>query len=107
MPTTARLAWCTAKRRTLPQGANVPYRREVGRRGADLGLTRLGAEPENMYAGHAVCQRDSRQQIFGDKVARLWSGRHIPLRPLAAVIVRAVAVMTCFMAWSRGLEGLQ
>ena len=42
MPTTARLAWCTAKRRTLPQGANVPYRCEVGRRGADPPTCRTG-----------------------------------------------------------------
>ena len=42
MPTTARLAWCTAKRRPLPQGANVPYRREVGRRGADPPTCRTG-----------------------------------------------------------------
>jgi hypothetical protein len=61
MPTTARLAWCAAK--------GGPSRREptspTAAKWVVVGLTRLRAEPENMDAGHTVCQRGSRQQIFG------------------------------------------
>jgi len=59
MPTTVRLAWCALKAGT-PAGSQRPHRREV----VVVRLTRQRPEPEIMDAGHTVCQRGSRQQIF-------------------------------------------
>jgi hypothetical protein len=42
MPTTARLAWCTAKRRTLRREPTSP----TAAKWVVVGLTRLRAEPE-------------------------------------------------------------
>ena len=75
MPTTARLAWCTAKRRTLPQGANVPYRREVGRRGADPPTCRTGKY------GRRTHSLPTRQSTANSRRSRTYL--HCRHRPLA------------------------
>jgi hypothetical protein len=66
MPTTVRLARCAAK---AGHSHWEPTSSTARPKWVVVGLTRLRAEPENMEAGHTVCQRGSRQQIFGDRVA--------------------------------------
>jgi hypothetical protein len=61
MPTTVRLARCAAK----AGHSHWEPTSSTAAKWVVLGLTRLRAEPENMDAGHTVCQRGSRQQIFG------------------------------------------
>ena len=63
MPTTVRLARCAAK---AGHSHWEPTSSTARPKWVVVGLTRLRAEPENMDAGHTVCQRGSRQQIFGD-----------------------------------------
>jgi hypothetical protein len=66
MPTTVRLARCAAK---AGHSHWEPTSSTARPKWVVVGLTRLRAEPENMDAGHTVCQRGSRQQIFGDQDA--------------------------------------
>jgi hypothetical protein len=61
MPTTVRLAWCAAKGGHSRREPTSP----TAAKWVVVGLTPLRAEPENMDAGHTVCQRGSRQLIFG------------------------------------------
>jgi len=61
MPTTVRLARCAAK----AGHSHWEPTSSTAAKWVVVGLTRLRAEPENMDAGHTVCQRGSRQQIFG------------------------------------------
>jgi hypothetical protein len=62
MPTTVRLARCAAKNGHSRREPTSP----TAAKWVVVGLTRLRAEPENMDAGHTVCQHGSRQQIVGD-----------------------------------------